>query len=129
LANISKTTVSVTQFAAFRSPTNFRAPDDFIPERWISSEYDSDSKGALQPFSLGPRNCVGKKYVTSLHYSTRLCLRLHSLAYHETRLIVASILHRFDMNLCAESKNWNDQKVYTLWNKPPLMVTLASPGR
>jgi hypothetical protein len=53
----------VTPFAAYRSSTNFRNPDDFIPERWISSDYDSDNKSALQPFSVGPRNCLGKKYV------------------------------------------------------------------
>jgi cytochrome P450 len=59
----SKTTVYVTQYASYTSPTNFRAPNDYIPERWISSEYDSDHKSVLQPFSVGPRNCLGKKYV------------------------------------------------------------------
>jgi hypothetical protein len=40
---------------------------------------------------------------------------------------VATILHRFDMSICAESKTWTDQKSYALWAKPPLMVTLALP--
>jgi hypothetical protein len=61
LTNIFKTTVYVTGYAAFHSPAHFRAPEDFIPERWLSSEYDSDNKSVLQPFSLGPRNCLGKK--------------------------------------------------------------------
>lgn len=112
----------MTPFAAFRSATNFRDADDFIPERWISSEYDSDNKSALQPFSVGPRNCLGKKYVSALVLD--VCL-LRSLAYHEMRLILAMVLYSFDLSLCGESKNWNDQKVFTLWEKPPLMVALA----
>jgi cytochrome P450 len=51
-----------------------------------------------------------------------------SLAYHEIRLIVATILHRFDLSICAESKSWTDQKIYALWAKPPLMVTVGLPS-
>jgi hypothetical protein len=43
------------------------------------------------------------------------------------RLILATVLHRFDVSICAESRAWNDQKVYLLWKKPPLMVKLAVP--
>ncbi|KAF1810767.1 benzoate 4-monooxygenase cytochrome P450 [Eremomyces bilateralis CBS 781.70] len=106
------TTVYVTPFTAFRSATNFRNPGDFIPERWISSDYDSDNKSVLQPFSVGPRNCIGK-----------------NLAYHEIRLLLATTLYHFDMTLCDESMNWCDQKVFALWEKPPLMVNLALAGR
>jgi cytochrome P450 len=123
----SKTTVYVTAFAAFHSPVNFRAPDEFIPERWISSEYDSDNKSALQPFSIGPRNCLGKKYILVHSARCSTCLQFHSLAYHETRLILAMVLHRFNMSICAESRAWNDQKVYGLWQKPPLMVRITVP--
>lgn len=55
------TTVSVGNWSASHSPQNFRDPDDFVPERWIGDEYASDSKEAMQPFSMGPRNCIGKK--------------------------------------------------------------------
>jgi hypothetical protein len=57
-----------------------------------------------------------------------LCLLFDSLAYHEVRLILAMLLYSFDLSLCGESKNWNVQKVFTLWEKPPLMVTLAPAG-
>ena len=57
------TTVSVGSWSASHNPRNFRNPDDFIPERWIGDEYASDVKDAMQPFSLGPRNCLGKKWV------------------------------------------------------------------
>ncbi|KAJ4983610.1 averantin oxidoreductase [Stagonosporopsis vannaccii] len=57
-----KTRVSVTQWAANRSAHNFRDPDLFHPERWLSdSGFDSDRKDAMQPFVVGPRNCLGKK--------------------------------------------------------------------
>lgn len=31
----------------------------------------------------------------------------------------------FDMKICEESKDWKNQKVYILWEKRPLMVTLT----
>jgi cytochrome P450 len=54
-------TVSVSSWAASHNPTNFRDPDEFIPERWLDDSYSSDNKKATQPFSLGPRVCLGKK--------------------------------------------------------------------
>jgi len=54
----------VTNLAAYRSPNNFREPYTFIPERWLpeSTDFTLDKKHALQPFSLGSRVCLGKKY-------------------------------------------------------------------
>lgn len=57
------TTVSVYSWAATHSPQNFVRPDEFIPERWLDDEegtYASDKRDASQPFSLGPRGCIGK---------------------------------------------------------------------
>jgi cytochrome P450 len=54
-------TVYATQLCMYRNPKNFRDPYEFVPERWISEEYASDIKHSLQPFSFGPRNCLGKK--------------------------------------------------------------------
>lgn len=53
-----------------RSERLFENPKEFRPERWLESE--SDIKGpagltvdeVLKPFSLGPRNCIGKLYAT-----------------------------------------------------------------
>jgi cytochrome P450 len=120
-----QTIVQISRLVAARSPTNFRNPDSFIPERWISSEYDSDNKAATQPFSLGPRNCIGKKYVFFLGGICLYTYSADSLAYHEIRLILAMVLYHFDLNLCEESKTWIDHKVFMFWEKPPLMVTLT----
>lgn len=56
-----QTVLSVNHWATYHDPHNFKQPNEFIPERWISDEYASDNKTALQPFSFGPRNCLGKK--------------------------------------------------------------------
>ncbi|GME31502.1 Cytochrome P450 [Neofusicoccum parvum] len=99
--------VSVTQYAAFRSPLNFKDPDSFIPERWFpDTGFDDDRKEVFQPFSFGPRNCLGKK----------------SLAYHEMRLLFSKTLWHFDLELCPQSESWTNQKAYTIWEKHPLMV-------
>ena len=46
--------MSVGGWAASHNPATFRDPNEFIPERWIDDAYASDSKIAMQPFSLGP---------------------------------------------------------------------------
>lgn len=45
--------------------SNFVRHTEFLPERWLKNDtqFDADKKDALQPFVLGPRNCLGKKWV------------------------------------------------------------------
>jgi cytochrome P450 len=58
-------TVGIPHIAAYHSTTNFRDADKFVPERWIpgaaGNRYESDNKAVFQPFSFGPRNCLGKR--------------------------------------------------------------------
>jgi cytochrome P450 len=60
------TTVSVSAWAAAHNPANFAQPDEFIPERWFEESFKDDHQKASQPFSIGPRVCLGKKYVLVL---------------------------------------------------------------
>jgi cytochrome P450 len=63
-----QTTVGVYQFAAHHYSKNFYEPESFRPERWLPNppaEFTNDNREAVQPFSTGPRNCIGKKYVNS----------------------------------------------------------------
>ena len=100
--------VGMPMYAAFRSSSNWRSPDRFVPERWTGDPaYESDKRGALQPFSYGPRNCLGRQ-----------------LAYQEIRLALAKMAWNFNLELCPESKNWADQKSFTFWAKPPLWVRM-----
>ncbi|KAF2237590.1 cytochrome P450 [Viridothelium virens] len=105
------TVVATEHNNTYRDPANFRRPDDFIPERWFDPAFNSDRKIAFEPFSYGPRNCIGK-----------------NLAYHELRLIEAKLLWSFDFHLQEESNDWLDQKAYMVWEKNPLMVT-ATPTK
>ncbi|KAJ5936168.1 hypothetical protein N7454_005466 [Penicillium verhagenii] len=104
------TTVACHHYASYHSASNFTFPHDFLPERWLdeSGRFAEDKKDVLQPFSLGPRNCLGK-----------------NLAYCEIRIILCKLLFHFDLNLSPESANWTDQQVHFLWEKPRLMVTLS----
>ncbi|KAB2109095.1 hypothetical protein AG0111_0g2556 [Alternaria gaisen] len=111
-------TVSVSIFAAFRSPDNFSNPLSFVPERWIPTDplyeqYANDNRDVFQPFSFGPRNCIGR-----------------SLALYVIRLVAARLLWSYDFELCEESaKSWMNQKMYwALWYKPPLWLK-ATPAK
>ncbi|RAK95680.1 cytochrome P450 [Aspergillus ibericus CBS 121593] len=110
------TKVAVHQSAANLSRLNFYQPDKFIPERWLpeskndpSSPFFNDNRDVVQPFSVGPRNCIGR-----------------NLAYAEMRVILARVLWNFDLERCEESRDWYNQKSYSLWEKPPLMCTLKA---
>ncbi|KAF3769441.1 benzoate 4-monooxygenase cytochrome P450 [Cryphonectria parasitica EP155] len=103
------TVVSVSHYAAYHSERNFKDPDDFVPERWLGDErYAGDNKAGWQPFSFGPRSCLGR-----------------NLAWAEMRLIMAKILWSFDLELDQTSYDWLSRcKVMRLWVKPELAVRL-----
>ncbi|KAF7588251.1 hypothetical protein BBP40_005973 [Aspergillus hancockii] len=104
------TIVSLPQYAAYHSNLNFLEPYSYVPERFLDDpKFANDQKNVLQPFSFGPRNCIGR-----------------NLALVEIRLILSRLIFNFDMELDARSENWTDQKVYFLWEKPPLYVKLIS---
>ncbi|RAL12477.1 cytochrome P450 [Aspergillus homomorphus CBS 101889] len=108
------TQVGLHQLSAYTSPSNFRRPDCFLPERWNTevpsnpaSPFYNDNREVFQPFSAGPRNCIGK-----------------NMAYAIMRTALARMLWEFDLELCVESENWHVQKTYGLWDKKPLLCQL-----
>lgn len=110
-------TVGVNHFACYHDPRNFHRPQEFLPERWLpecqaQGPFSKDCQKSCQPFSFGPRNCLGK-----------------NLAWAEMRLIAAKLLFLFDMEIDETSKGWTDgQKVFGFWVKPPLFVRLMHRG-
>ena len=106
--------MSVYQLAAYSSPTNFNHPAHFIPERWLPhthSDYPKfakpDQKDIFEPFSVGPKNCIGK-----------------SLAYAEMKLILSRFLWRFDFTLLDDDFSFEHQRVFLFREKPPLRLQL-----
>jgi cytochrome P450 len=64
------TGVGVAQYPANRSSQNFRDPDTFAPERWMHDvRYEGDALRVVQPFSVGPRNCLGQVSLVCLFSS------------------------------------------------------------
>ena len=64
VANIldAQTVVTINHYCANTSARNFRDPHTFIPDRWLDDPaYDGDKKDVVQPFSVGPRDCPGKR--------------------------------------------------------------------
>jgi cytochrome P450 len=63
------TRVAVTAYAASRSRENFRDAELFVPERWLTGEsseeearrYEGDKREVVQGFSVGGRNCLGRR--------------------------------------------------------------------
>ncbi|CAH0027348.1 unnamed protein product [Clonostachys rhizophaga] len=107
------TKLTMNLWAAHRDPTNFRKPLEFIPERWVKDaplEFSNDDRAVFKPFSVGPRDCLGK-----------------NLAWAEMRLILAKLLWSFDLlSLQKDSEQWIErQKIFTLWEKLPLNVKVT----
>lgn len=92
---------------------NFHRANEYIPERWLSEadggspEFANDDKAVFQPFSTGPRNCIGR-----------------NLAYAEMRVVMARLLFNFDMKLEGTPPDWAHQNAPLLWTKKPLMVKM-----
>lgn len=53
-------------------------------------------------------------------------LQLHSLAFVEMRLVLASIIYNFDLKLSGDSQRWIErQKNFNVWDRVPLNVYLT----
>ncbi|KAI5920504.1 P450 monooxygenase No.1 [Camillea tinctor] len=104
------TIVAVWQWSINHDPRYWTEPHAFIPERWTGEDarFKNDRTEAMQPFGVGPRNCIGR-----------------NLAYAEMRLILAKLLYNFDISLHEDSRDWlKTQKAYVVWDKPQLNVRI-----
>ncbi|KAI1864031.1 uncharacterized protein JN550_009051 [Neoarthrinium moseri] len=108
-------TVGVWHLAMYRSAALFADPYGFHPERFEGKDarFSNDKLDAVQPFSLGPRDCLGR-----------------NLAYMEMRLVLAKLVWNFNIRLSGDSSDWLERnKVHLLWDKPPLNVYLDPVAR
>ena len=90
----------IPPYALHRDPRYFSPkPDDFWPERWLSSSSTKSTStlvlnhSAFIPFSYGPQNCVGKR-----------------LAMVEMRMVVSLLVQRFDISFAEgfDRDKWED---------------------
>lgn len=106
------TEIYTSAWTVTHDPDNFEDPNTFIPERWLSSE-TKDNKNASQPFSLGPRACMGR-----------------NLAYVEMSVILAKLIWRYDLFLLDEKLDWNrESHMHIMWSKPDLWVRFGDRGK
>ncbi|KAM3067383.1 hypothetical protein ACMFMG_005260 [Clarireedia jacksonii] len=103
------TIVDINMWTVHHDPNSFTLPDSFVPERWLGDErFKNDRLDAVEPFSAGPRNCIGR-----------------NLAYAEIRMVLARLVWNFDIEISHEDRDWVvDQKAYTVWEKPELHIWL-----
>lgn len=101
-----------------RDPDYFHKPTDFLPERWLpdettnsSSPFFHDNRQAVQPFTVGPRSCLGQ-----------------NIAWAEMRLIMAKLLWTFDLSVGPETVKWEDLRTFLLVEKKPIEVKIALRG-
>ena len=53
--------IGAIHYATYRMAEHFKDPYGFHPERWLDDpEFKDDHLDAVEPFSVGPRNCLGK---------------------------------------------------------------------
>ncbi|CAO1604329.1 orf9b protein [Xanthoria calcicola] len=99
------TEVYTSTWTVHHSPQYFEDPDEFLPERWLDPRC-GDIKEASQPFSVGPRGCIGRNF-----------------AYMEMSLILTKLLYTYDMSLVDADLDWEGgSHVHVQWWKPELRV-------
>ncbi|KAJ5190082.1 hypothetical protein N7472_009096 [Penicillium cf. griseofulvum] len=106
--------IGINGYAAAMSEINFVCPTEFHPERWLGDpRFERDDKKAHQPFSTGPRNCLGK-----------------NMAMAFARLAVARFMWNFDAQLAQESVSWAEkQDIYVMFVKQPLLCEIKEKGQ
>ncbi|KAI1194543.1 cytochrome P450 [Nemania serpens] len=110
------TPVSIQAYTLNRDPKCFSSATSFLPERWLSTEiqnpdspFYNDQRDAFQPFSVGPRSCIGQH-----------------LARAELRLVLAKLIWKFDFAAVrGKVLEWEQLRTFLLVEKKPVMVNMA----
>ncbi|KAJ5788986.1 uncharacterized protein N7518_005997 [Penicillium psychrosexuale] len=99
------TEVYTSAWTVTHDPRYFHDPYVFKPSRWLDPA-NTDLKEASQPFSLGPRGCLGRNF-----------------AYVEMCSILAKLFYAFDLELLDSALDWEkESRMHVMWWKPSLPV-------
>ena len=99
----------------FRDPQRFHESTSFLPQRWLpeakepNSPFVDDQRDAVQPFSVGPRSCIGK-----------------NLAWAEMRLVLARILWAFELEATERRVKWEELRTFIIVEKKPIEVRVRA---
>ncbi|KAI0466982.1 cytochrome P450 [Xylaria cf. heliscus] len=97
------TEVTISPWAIAHDAKYFSDPWEFKPERWLDPN-STDVREASRPFSLGPRDCIGRNF-----------------AWMELNLTLTKMLWRYDIELVTKDVDFlRDSKLYGMWWKPKL---------
>ncbi|KAI0890402.1 benzoate 4-monooxygenase cytochrome P450 [Annulohypoxylon maeteangense] len=103
--------VAVNTFATALSSANFHDPWSFKPERWIDPN-NNDVLDSSQPFSLGPRVCIGR-----------------NVAWLELHVTLAKLFWVYDLELVDPTLDWHKEiRMVSLWKVPKLMIRARNRG-
>ncbi|KAH9253506.1 hypothetical protein BASA81_008553 [Batrachochytrium salamandrivorans] len=118
------TEVLIAPYFFHRDPRYWSNPDNFQPERFVDEEMLSKGGGAANslqsrigrisakqayfPFSLGPRNCVGR-----------------ALALMELRVVLVRVLQRFTFTVPSQDQDKSFSPVFALTLNPPEEIRLV----
>nr|QPI71217.1 Cytochrome P450 [Ovatospora brasiliensis]WNZ75139.1 MollD [Ovatospora sp.] len=86
-------------------------PERFLPQghKYYDPQFEADNKEAFHPFSVGSRNCLGKKVFQA-----------------EAALILAKTIYAFDLELSDKTdKDWMNQSAYLVFEPKPIYVNLT----
>lgn len=106
-----------------------------MPERWLDGEEGEirkDVKEASQPFSLGYRACIGRRYVRSKkclfksNMVNSLTCVVFSFAFMQMASIMAKLLFVYDLELVNKDLDFEaETHCHIMWWKAPVWVRLT----
>lgn len=102
----TQTEVAFNQYAAYRDPAYFSEPTKFNPQRWVDpASVSAHNADVFRPFSVGPRDCIGK------HWGLRA-----------VRVALSQLLLHFEIERTETDWAWDDQDANFGWEKKALML-------
>lgn len=102
-----KTTVVVSSFTIHNSPEVWENPTKFDPDRFCPSRTRAISQLEYFPFSIGPRNCIGR-----------------TLAQFEAKVLMARVLQEFKFEILPGQTSQPDERV-TIRPRDGVICTLT----
>jgi cytochrome P450 len=90
----SRSLIVISPYILHRHRRLWQEPDLFDPSRFLSPAKANIPRFAYLPFGAGPRTCIGS-----------------SFALQEATLVLAMLVHRFDIKLAPGAQVWPLQKI------------------